>query len=703
MGSVSLGFPPVGSGPKSPTGNQVYSQQAFGGAWTFPDKATVPSPFGILAQNCRFQPGGSIATRYGWGQAFQLTGENENYWVYSMFNWLSELGNYLIWLQPNSTSGATIGLRLANVSDNPPTAGFVETISVNTFGATYAPAGPRLYNAFWVDTLPLTSIPADSAHVLSYSGGWNADTIIPGPPSKAASAAGVQIPTTAPTEPGVGIVTAGLHNLGLRMLHRSGFLGRPGPDSSTTENPTPSTFAPIAFTSAGLKNINWTFTPTGTWPSDVIEVQIVMSPVSNPNRFFEVPGAVQAVTGGASTAVNVTINIDDATLIAGAELLECTNSLNWYTASSLGAAYMKVSAVSVIGNRMFYVSEDTDDNGNTFSVVYASDPFEYQQITRDQHQIQLPGQLKITRVFGVQGSIYIGGPHWTYATQDTGGVPINWPLPQLVDGRRGVPYPNCIEIETSGKYAWVADKTGLYYFDGSYATVPISDNQRDLWSQVSFGFGLMTIKDNPISHKVHVFSGGGAPMLVWDYTNGTSPNQANFSAQTPPNISSSIEMVQNDLAGVSSSVRTSKELWFGPTHPVGGTSIFYREMNPLAGDTNVYRDMTFTGANAAIHAICEYVLPSGGTFNALSHVGCKMRVTGDGAFQPSVYTFDKGSSILLRPAIADLSANPDGRQQFWGYLVTQNGVVYHIEQNVLDGFFVLSGIDMVYNTFGSLL
>jgi hypothetical protein len=190
---------------------------------------------------------------------------------------------------------------------------------------------------------------------------------------------------------------------------------------------------------------------------------------------------------------------------------------------------------------------------------------------------------------------------------------------------------------------------------------------------------------------------------MWDYTNGNGSNQANYSRQDVPVLAGgSIEMVQNDLFASTGATQKYKELWVAPVSE-SGTYTFYRELNPLAGDTNVYRDSSHTGTPTAIHATCEYVLPSGGTFNALSHVGCKMRVTGDGAFQPSVYTFDKGSSILLRPAVADLSASPDGRQSFFGYLVTQNGVVYHIEQNVLDGFFVLSGIDMVYNTFGSLL
>jgi len=115
------------------------------------------------------------------------------------------------------------------------------------------------------------------------------------------------------------------------MQHRSGFLGRPGPDSSSGASPTVETFAPIIFTSAGSKNLVWAFTPGSNWPADVVSVQAVMSPVQDQNRLFLVPGVTAAVTGGAATAVSFTINITDDALVAGAAQLECTDSLNLFT------------------------------------------------------------------------------------------------------------------------------------------------------------------------------------------------------------------------------------------------------------------------------------------------------------------------------------------------------------------------------------
>lgn len=309
-------FPPATS---PTTGLQIYEHSYFGGAWTAQDRATVDKRGGLLAQNVRFFEK-QVGTRYGWGTAFTVTEGSNSHSYYSMFNWLSELGNYLVWLDsyPNR------GILVAKISDSPPTASLIYSTVSNNFGAVYATAGPRLFIALWtVDASGNVQPINPGACVSSASGTLNADTLIPGPAST------TLIPATAPTEPGVGIVTAGLHNLGLRMQHRSGFLGRPGPDTSNGSPPTLRTFAPIQFTSAGLKNLQWAFTPGANWPTDVVSVQVVMSIVANPKRYFLVPGATQAVTGGAATAVSIVINIDDDTL--NSEANEVTDSLNLFT------------------------------------------------------------------------------------------------------------------------------------------------------------------------------------------------------------------------------------------------------------------------------------------------------------------------------------------------------------------------------------
>lgn len=692
----SIGFS-IGASQKSKattSGFEIYEHAYMGGAWTAVDRAGIDQRGAILAQNVRYF-GKQVETRYGWGPAFNITESAGNHTYYSLFNWLSSLGNYLVWLDILPGSQA---IRTAKISDNPPTATTLTSFGAGHFGAVYATAGPRLFIAHWaVDALNNVTTSDTGVVITNISGTFHADPMLPGPAST------TLVPATPPTEPGTGSVTAGLHNIGLRMQHRSGFLGRPGPDNGSKTPPDPTSFVPIQFTSTGGKNLRWNFTPGATWPADVVSVQLLMSPVNNPNRYFLIPGATQAVTGGAATVVNITFDISDEALVSGAAALECTDSLNFYTNPAFNP-----TSVAHIGNRMFYVTQLFDNNSNPYSVIFASDPGQYQQVSLSQHVIQLPNQLQITHVIGVQGAIHILGPHWTYVTQDTGGVPVTWPNPQIVDGKKGVLFPNCIDVNVNGKYAWIGDKTGLYYFDGAYSELPISWKNNDQWKLIEFPQQNLTIKDDSLHHVVRVLAivlPGTLKIFKWDYTNGIDESSVRFDADdVPVNGGGGMEIVQNDLFGSTANAQKSPELWISPQLPTATVAYFAREKNP-AYDTLVYRDDSNGGGAAlAIHASyspCVFPAP-GGDYDYLAHQGCKLRISGAGAIQPKVFSYDSGSNVPLRPS-TNLSTLSDGKAIFRGYLVSPNGFVYLFDQNVLDGHFILSEVDMYYGRFGSVI
>lgn len=691
----------------------IFDKEYFGGAWTAPDRGTVDMRGALAARNVRYFLK-SVATRYGWGIAFSLSSVGAFANAQGPYNWLSELGNFLVWKW--SDAGAhPCRISLVNISANPPALINVVDLAQGVSIPSFAQLGPRLYVTTWIRSLSFPSSAGNGVGCITSSNSgasFNYDQIIPGPVAPAF------IPGGTISETGAGTVTAGIHNLGIRMLHRSGFLGRPGPDSSTSANPTTTTFAPQTFTSTGGQNLKWNFTPTANWPADVVQVQVVMSPVQNPNRIFLVPGAVQNVTGGSNTAVNITFSIDDDTLIASAAQLECTTSLDLLTASATGNAFLQPAAVVVIGSRLYYLATLPDGNGNTFSVVFASDPGQYQNITADQHVIQLPGQLNISAVFGVNGVSYLAGPHSTFYTQDNGGVPATWATPQIADGRKGPPYPNCVEVSTSGTYAWIADETGLYYFDGTYQTLPISYLQSDIWQTIELSTDGFSIKDDPLHHRVmvHAFglsSGTPGQLFIWDYTNGTDPYSARFAQEDLPQAlgganTLGIEIVHNTLATTPSANQQNPELWFAGASTVGNQMIFWREKNP-AFDNFVYRDEGFS--NLAINAqyitnimpaLMGTILQPGsvGQEGIFAHHAGFFRITGNGNITLQVQSYDSLTSANLSPTLA-LTSAPTGKSLVYGELLGANGFVYGISQNVLDGFFVLSAISMYYTKYAS--
>ena len=669
----------------------------FGGSWTAVDAASIDDRGASFAQNVRYFKN-EVQTRYGWGVAASFSSYpagTSGMGPGPMYNWISSLGDYLVW----SNSGGSNTINLSRLTDNPPTIVANLSVSANFGIPVFAPIGPRLFVSNWTIGNAQTQFTSVGPAVISYNGVFNYDPIIPGPAST------TLVPSTAPTEPGVGVVTAGLHYIGLRMLHRSGFLGRPGPDTSTTTNPTPQTFAPIAFTSTGNHNLKWAFTPGTNWPADVIQVQLLMSPVDNPNQFFLIPGATQNVTGGSATSVNITFNIADDALVAGAAAIDCTNSLNFYTASATGQAYMQCLAVAAIGSRMFYISQLPDANGNMFSVIFASDSANYQQISLSQHVIQIPNQLDIRAVFGVQGAIYIVGPHWTYVTQDTGGVPVTWPTPQIVDGRKGAEGPNCVEVATSGQYAWVADRSGLYYFNGIYQALPIDYLGLDYSSFLKIPDVFLQVVDDPLRHRVLVNGsqidfGSKYFILEFDYTFGLDPYSVRYTRHDRLGMfAGPIAIVQNDLTtiGVTSHTKVP-ELWLGATGlGSDGKLHVYREKNPVY-DSNVYQDDAVAGA-AAIHTIYETnAMPEpGGSALILAHQAVIPRIVGSGTMSAwGVYTLDKQQFKNL-PSYT-LSLTPDFRPIQRCYL-KGSGFIYHFEMNAVGSFFILSDLTLFYSKF----
>ncbi len=576
--------------------------------------------------------------------------------ISALFNWLSSLGNLLVFYSTSDNS-----VHLIDIA-NP-----VDTLVIpgDLLGAAaiFSPAGARLYAAFFSST----GSGASGARVITFQSAAFVNDLCFLPPI-------TYIPP-APTEPGVGTITAGTHYLAYRIEYRSGFITRPSPDSGVG-TPGPSTFQPIAFTAAGSKNLSWTLNTT--WPVGAVNVYMIMTPVANPAQYFLVPGAVQAVVGGAASSITFTIDISDDILFAQA--VDSTNSIFLLTNTVAGVPPFFPAAIVAHGSRMTYITTVSDSVGNLSGGIYVSGRSAFQEISPDLSLIQLPGFNQITTAISLDGVYYIFGPQSTYRTIDNGSDPVTWPAPALVDGRRGTLSVKGALVAPAGTYAWVASQDGLYFFQGVYGALPISYYQTPDWNRINWNSAqLIDIKDDPTVKKVYVLAAlddatSPSHLLTWDYTNGFSPRDGNYSIDFIQNYDmGSIEVVKNSLVGSASGVAQRKELWIGSS---GVDSPILRRNSRT--DNDPYLDYGFP-------IFSEYetgLFPSRGSvpnMEVLQHHGADYRVKGSGLLEITAYAIDHATEFTeLEITLSSLPGDIPHR----GFDLISEGVSHRLSQGM---------------------
>lgn len=637
----------------------TYSQElrtAFGGSYLLEDAPDVPPSRALLAENVSYIPG-FVQTRLGFSQAY-----DPNEPMSALFNWISSLGDLLLWFRTSDRS-----VRLIDIAS--PSVQTVISGDLLGYAATFANAGARLYAAFFA----ASGLGASGARVISYQGAAYVNDLCFRPP--------ITYVPSAPTETTTGTVTQGVHNLAYRIEYRSGFITRPSPDTGVG-TPSVSTFTPVPFASAGGQNLVWTLNTT--WPTGAVNVYLLMTPVANPSQYFFVPGAVQAVVGGVASAITFTVDIADELLFATGQ--DSTSALFLLTNTVVDTPPFFPSVVGTHGDRMFYVTTVSDNIGNSSGAVYMSDKGAYQEIAADKSLIQLPGQLDISTAISLNGLFYMFGPQWTYETLDNGSDPVTWAAAKLVDGKRGTPSPRGVEKSPSGNYAWVAvPQDGLYYFQAGYANLPISYFQTPDWNRINWDAAeVLQIKDDPGIKKVYVMAAlddatTPSHMLTWDYTNGFTPDVTNYSLDSLQDYDlGAMEVVKNGLTGMPTGIPQKKELWIGSS---SNAPILRRNSS---NDTDPYLDDSMP-----IFSNYETSLfPRQGTRGEVyQHHGADIRVKGEGTLQARAYTLDHDQSFDLLDT--SLSANP-GKIVHRGVDLISEGVSYLFTQGlnlIVDGDF----------------
>jgi hypothetical protein len=625
----------------------------FGGAVNLLEPTDVALPNALTAHNVEFVSG-KFKKRFGFAPAINI-----NEAATSLFDWIFANGNYIVWFLPGT------GVRRSLIS-SPSSATIMSTSSGNA--ASFAPAGARLYAAFF------NSSGRGAAQGQVYSHNTGADTLFAPP---------ITYTPGAPTQPASGSITAGNHRLGYIIETRNGFLTRPSPSDANLK------FQPVTFTATGSKNASWNLNTT--WPTYAAKVHVIMTTVANPNRFYFVPGAFASVPGGSPFSVNIGIDVSDDDLVQSQTSKEINkNQLNLLTQSISGTGPFNPSVVLEYGDRMCYLTQATDALGNNYSVVYVSEPSDYQQITADQHVLEAPGRKELMSMFALRNTLYLLGPHGTYATSDSGDVPVFWGV-VTVDGSKGTQAPRGAIASPKGDYGWVADEGGLYHFNGTYPDLPISYYQTTDWRRINWAAAwCLQVKDHPSKQQVAVLApldGASTPshLMVWDYTNGVSPIAAKYSIWNIASYSlGAIEVVQNDLASMPTGVAKRLELWVSPSN----AAPLLRQM--WAEDTNPYRDN-----GQAITALYETALfpGKGAAGQIFHHWAAHLRVRGSGSLAPIVYTLDAATNKTLRTIT--LLSSP-GKEELVYPDLNREGVYYRFSNSALDEWFEVSAIRHYY-------
>ncbi len=237
------------------------------------------------------------------------------------------------------------------------------------------------------------------------------------------------------------------------------------------------------------------------------------------------------------------------------------NNFNFLSQDSLGVGPFNANFVSAYGHRMVY------GDGTT---AYASDLDAPQQIAADRNQVRMPNQRKIAYAFQLPNStdLYLTGDGWTARVTDNNDSPSTWAQPIVVSKTLGAPLPNCVCWATGANNGWIITQAGIYYFDGTYADLPLTYYISDLWKGVNWDAkAAIEITDDIANTKLYVsvpFGGGvtqSTLILVIDYQNGKNYNQIDITKDffTAKPFIGSVAVVKDPL------LQGRSNVWVGPS------------------------------------------------------------------------------------------------------------------------------------------
>lgn len=648
----------------------------FVGANLLNQEEDVTAPECLANKNCMFNQN-IVQTRNGFGQAF-----NPNKGIRSLYNWLQQQYNRLMYL---NSDNEVIGKDLAGII-----ADATVLTGVAAAGMFWVEAGYRLYMGFfdstgygysqgkvWDGTF-ITSTPAvdvlfqGTLRTTQLSGGASWGTFVAS---------------------GSGSVTAGTHGFALVPTTYNGFQTAPGPIDSFL------VFTPRLITTPAGQILTVTVTPSSTWPDWVDTVQLAMTTANNQNRWYLVPsdfgGGPLVVGRGSGIAAIFTIDIDDVTL-AGGGSTEITNTLfDLFTTDTLTVF---PHCIFSCNNRNIYLTRTNGPGGvgTLVANLMISEQYQVQQVFTRTNILNLPEFKDALWGFALSSKIYVGGPSWTYEYQDNLQSPTQWAAAREVSGAIGSPFIQGVSVNQDKGYAWVGDRTGLYYYvgGGNYPVLPASWEQTPDWDRINFAanqnsFSILEIPGLRCVVVMAALDGAtqATHFLVWDYTYGVTPDKIKYCG---------LWNVQDlDFIGAMAVVQSYpdkiKEFWI--SH-YGSTGDVKRLKSVAAGDaTDSSPSALYDDETLGIDSSYRVLTVAHAAEGPQQQGGCSLRVRGAGQINVNAYDFDGISPIPLAPILASENNMRPG-QRFLRMADIQSEVgIYEVNNGAAPGaFFILSAI-----------
>lgn len=314
-----------------------------------------------------------------------------------------------------------------------------------------------------------------------------------------------------------GWVDPGVHQFGVSFITDTGFITRPGAETSGV-------FTPTSYTAPGSKKVDLSAIPLGG--AEVI-ARIITVTKANETLFFFAPGGLI----NDNTSTTVTLNFYDTDLLISADylfdLLE------------------EIPAATIAGALYTFHSRLFEAPGQNF--CYVSRPSDPESIDAVDGLITLPNPAYNTiRAFcQLYDTLYLVKGTGISSTFDNADVPSNWVVTE-VDGTHGGFQNSISNISitstalSQNEMFLTCDLGGIFIFNGSMSTIPLTWKIDDIWQMITpSALYNITIMHDPFKQIFYCLipvqgSTQANLLLVGDYTEGLTPMLIKWTIYTFP-------------------------------------------------------------------------------------------------------------------------------------------------------------------------
>lgn len=457
---------------------------------------------------------------------------------------------------------------------------------------------------------------------------------------------------TATNSATVGNVSPGVHLFAISYVTNTGYTTIPGPVIAGV-------FSPVSVTATGGFKVDLSGLPLG--PTGTVARQIFVTK-SGLAEFFYVDLIAD------NTTTTATINFFDTDLVVSADSL-----FDQFTLTG-GVGFGGMALVKYAG-RMLVVQAST---------VYVSQVGDAETVSSITGALSIPSESDgndcraAAELFGV---LYIMKAVGIFSTQDNGGEPNTWTITKI-DGAIGSYQAGIGSISgsqsslTMNSSLLLANRAGLWMFNGNVGRPALSYKIQDFWDRVSDDFeNKIEICVDPFNDIIYAnlpIDGSSTPnvLLMGDFSQGLSPDTIRWSQYSFPWDPTSISMINVD----------------------DGSDFQYQLR--LGTSTNIYKLHTnytadYNGIPIAAFYQCFGAAIGDGALNIFSYL--RIRAKGSGDLHIQIANIDSQNAIF--PPIFVMASLPQkelGRQI--NYMSEKMFVKVSVQD--LNNTFTISSIDI---------